>query len=111
MELPENLVNINTFPHHTGIYYEFWEHIKLTNTDWKLVTYVDLSQYESKFQTLMSSYKTTAQVCTTLQNKFSATELVHPCKQFDQSTLPYLFEIETNHDNIWSTIGQDTSTG
>ncbi|KAL4154336.1 hypothetical protein QTP88_000215 [Uroleucon formosanum] len=105
-QLPESL---NTFTDHTGMYYEFREHIKLTNTDWNLITFVDLSNFNSKFQLLRSTYKATAEVCTDLQYKDNVTEFWHPCKKFDQSINTYSFEIEANLDNIWTTIGQDTS--
>jgi len=91
------------------MYYEFREHIKLTNTDWNLITFVDLSNFNSKFQLLRSTYKGTAEVCTDLQYKVNVTEFWHPCKQFDQSINTYFFEIEANLENIWTTIGQDTS--
>jgi len=108
-QLPESLISLNTFPNHTGMYYEFREHIKLTNTDWNLITFVDLSNFNSKFQLLRSTYKATAEVCNELQYKVNVTEFWYPCKQFDQSVNTYLFEIEANLDNIWTTIGQDTS--
>jgi len=68
---------------------------------------VDLSNFSSKFQLLRSTYKATAEVCTDLQHKVNVTEFWYPCKQFDQSVNTYLFEIEANLDNIWTTIGQD----
>lgn len=109
IQLPEHLISLNTFPNHTGMYYEFREHIKLTHTEWNLITFVDLSNYSSKFQLLRSTYKATVEVCTQLQYKINVTEFGYPCKQFDQSVNPYLFEIEANLDNIWTTIGQDSS--
>lgn len=106
---PEQLISLNTFPNHTGMYYEFREHIKLTHTEWNLITFVDLSNYSSKFQSLRSTYKATAEICTQLQYKVNVTEFWYPCKQFDQSVNTYLFEIEANLNNIWTTIGQDSS--
>jgi len=106
-QLPERLISFSAFPNHTGMYYEFREHIKLTNIDWSLITFVDLSNYSSKFQLLRSTYKATAEVCTDLQNKVNVTEFWYPCKQFDQSVNTYLFEIEANLENIWTTIGQE----
>ncbi|KAL4085372.1 hypothetical protein QTP88_027231 [Uroleucon formosanum] len=40
---------------------------------------------------------------------FNVIEFWYPCKQFDKSINTYLFEIEANLDNIWTTIEQDTS--
>ncbi|KAL4104594.1 hypothetical protein QTP88_019888 [Uroleucon formosanum] len=60
-QLPESLISLNTFSDYTGMYYEFKEHIKLTNTDWNLITFVDLSNFNSKFQLLKSTYKATAE--------------------------------------------------
>ncbi|KAF0746819.1 Uncharacterized protein FWK35_00019772 [Aphis craccivora] len=108
-QLPERLISLNTFPNPTGMYYEFREYIKLTHTEWNLITFVDLSNYSSKFQSLRSTYKATAEVCTQLQYKVNATEFWYPCKQFDKSINTYLFEIEANLDSIWTTIGQDSS--
>lgn len=43
------------------------------------------------------------------QNKVSVAEFSHSCKQVDQSAITYLFEIEAKHDNIQSSLGQDSS--
>lgn len=103
---PEDLISISTFLHHTGMYYEFREQLKLTHTNWNLITLMDLSYYSSKFQLLMSSYKEIASVCIELQNKISVSEFLHPCRQFDQSVHTFLFENEANHEKNWSLIGQ-----
>ncbi|KAL4122764.1 hypothetical protein QTP88_015039 [Uroleucon formosanum] len=79
-QLPESLISLNTFSDHTGMYYEFREHIKLANTDGNLITFVDLSNFNSKFQLLRSTYKATAEICTDLQYKVNVTEFWHPCK-------------------------------
>jgi len=91
------------------MYHEFREYIKLTNTEWNLITFVDLSNFSSKFQLLRLTYKVTAEICNELQYKVNVTQFWYLCKQFDQSVNTYLFEIEANLDNIWTTIGKDTS--
>lgn len=37
------------------------------------------------------------------------TDLPKICKQFAQATLPYIFEIDTNHRNILLSIGQEVN--
>jgi len=65
---------------------------------------MDLYHYSSKFLTLLLYDKATAQICTDLQNRVSIAGFSYSCKQANQSTLMYLFEIEANHDNIWSSF-------
>lgn len=104
----ENLVDNVNLENHTGIYYEFQDKIKLSNSEWSLVTFVDLLPYKSKFSALMAWYNETTHICDNIKQKLSITEFTQACQQFDQSTLPYLFEIEANHDNIWLNLGHNT---
>lgn len=60
--------------------------------------------------TLASFYNSTTDVCNNLLQKFEHTDISHSCKQFAQATLPYLYEIDSNHKNILLTIGQEGST-
>ncbi|XP_050431523.1 uncharacterized protein LOC126840081 [Adelges cooleyi] len=91
------------------MYYEYQSKSRLSNFDWSLITFVDLSSYESKFQMLSSWYNETTQVCSNLKQKLSMSEFSQACQQFEQATLPYLFEIEANHDSIWLGLGLNTS--
>lgn len=97
---PDNLAHITNFPHHTGIYYEYRELLKLAHQEWNLINFIDLSQYNSKHQNLKSFYDETADVCKDVKNKISVSNFALACQQFSQTTHPYLMEIEANHANI-----------
>lgn len=40
---PDNLIHISNFLHHTGTYYKFQEHIKLINSNWSLINFINIS--------------------------------------------------------------------
>jgi len=74
-----------------------------------LVAYTDLTSFSSKCTTLREFCDATANICTQLSERFAKTDLPYGCKQFAQATIPYLFEIVNNHNNILAPIGEQTT--
>jgi len=81
--------------------------VRVTTSDWKLISYLDLSEYTTKYLTLSRLYNTTSQLCGELRQKIKNAETTHGCQQFAQATIPHLHEIELNHQNILDTIGNN----
>lgn len=78
--------------------------------DWDLIAYTDLTMYSSRYETLREFYDDTATTSQELSKNFENTELPLLCRQFAQSTIPYLYEIENNHNNILKSIGEISDT-
>jgi len=103
--------NIISFNHQQGLYYESYLQARVSHFKWDLVVYVDLTTHYSKYDTLITHYKETVQICDLMTEHFGSTEVSDTCeefkRQFTQSTLPYLYEIESNHCNVMLSIEQN----
>ena len=106
----DEAVNITKFDSHEGLYYQYVGTMKTSNSDWKLINYLDLDNYSTKYLTLSKLYYGTSQLCGELRQKLENNDTLYICHLFSQATLPYLYEIETNHQNILSTLGQSVDT-
>jgi len=78
--------------------------------DWDLIAYTDLTLYSSRYEILRELYDATANICQKLSEDFKKTEVPLLCRQFVQATIPYLYEIENNHNNILESIGEISDT-
>jgi len=106
----EEAVNITNFNSHEGLYYHYVGTMKTSNSEWKLINYLDLDNYSTKYLTLSKLYHSTSQLCGEIRQKLESNDSIYICQLFSQATLPYLYEIEINHQNILSTIGQSVNT-
>lgn len=107
---PTELVKITHFNNTEGLYYKFLDKVKITTSDWKLINYLDLSEYTAKYLTLSRLYNTTSLLCSELRQKINNSETTHSCQLFAQATIPHLHEIDRNHQNILSTIGNNVES-
>lgn len=109
--LVENIMaqdfDIVQFDSPQGLYYQYVGYVRTSHSNWDLVTYIDLDMYSAKYATLANYYNATASVCGDLSKKMENSDVLHSCKQFAQATLPYVYEIESNHRNIFLSIGQE----
>lgn len=101
-----NVYDTTSFIDHKGLYYQFNGNVRTSQTSWDLITYLDLNQY-NRYAMLIIYYNLTTDVCSNLPREMESTDVPQSCKQFAQATLPYLFEIETNHRNILLSISQE----
>lgn len=69
---------------------------------------MDFSEYSLRYATLLAYYNTTAEICQELQQNHVKTGITQTCRYFGQATAPYLYEIESNQQNIMSVIGYHT---
>jgi len=106
----DEAVNITKFDSHESLYYQYVGTMKTSNSDWKLINYLDLDNYSTKYLTLSKLYYGTSQLCGELRQKLENNDTLYICQLFSQATLPHLYEIETNHQNILSTLGQSVDT-
>ena len=106
----EEAANITSFDNHKGLYYQYLGTMKTSNSEWKLINYLDLDQYSTKYLTLSKLYNSTSQLCAEIRQKLESNDSIYICQLFSQATLPYLYEIEINHRNILSSIGQSVNT-
>lgn len=107
---PTEAANITDFNNHEGLYYQYLGTMKYSNSDYKLVNYLDLDQYSAKYLMLSELYNSTSHLCTDMRQKLEGNDSTFICHQFSQATLPYLYEIEVNHQNILSSIGQSVNS-
>lgn len=103
---PADVAKITYFNNYEGLYYKSLGNMKITNLDWKLISFLDLEQYTTEYLTLLKLYNRTSLLCTEGRQKSANPDTTHICHKFAQATLPYLNEIETNHQNILYSIGQ-----
>lgn len=78
--------------------------------DWDLIAYTDLTMNSSRYEVLREAYDATANTCKELSENLKKTEFPLVCQQFAQATIPYLYEIENNHNNILESIGEISDT-
>lgn len=104
---PPSAAKVTYFNHTNGLYQKFLDKMKITDSDWKLKFFLDLEYYTTRYLTLSNLYNNTSQICTELQQKIENPETTHGCQQFTHSTIPYLHEIDKNHQNLLSTIGKN----
>lgn len=57
---------------------------------------------------MLTYYNATVNICQELQQNHDKTDIPQNCCHFSQATAPYLYEIESNHENIMSAIGYQT---
>lgn len=104
----EPIFNITPFNNNQGLYYEAEGRVKLTSKSWELVTYINLQLHISEYQTIMSQYNATVQICNN-SIILGNLELYRVCdmfvQQFTQMTLKYFYEIESNYRNLMLVIG------
>jgi hypothetical protein len=94
-------INIMKFPQNNGLYFEFQNTIKNICMDWNLIAYTDLTLYSSKYEILKEYYDATTNICLQLSKQFEKTDLPLLCQQFARETIPYLYEIESNHNYVY----------
>jgi len=104
---PTDVAKITYFNNTEGLYYKFLGKLKVTDSDWKLINFLNLEHYTTKYMALFKLYNSTSQLCGEFRQKIENPENKHSCQQFAQSTIPYFHEIEQNHQNILSTIGNN----
>lgn len=75
-------VNITSFNHQQGLHYESYGQARVSHIKWDLVVYVDLTTHYSKYDTLMSHYKRTIQICDLMTEQFGSTEISITCEEF-----------------------------
>ena len=107
---PVDVVNITNFQNQQGFYYHQLGKLKTSYADWQLISYIDLDQYTTKYLALLGFYNNTSQLCSELRQKLENTDVTYNCRQFAQATIPYLYEIEVNHQDILSSIGHNHNT-
>jgi len=104
---PADVAAITHFNNTEGLYYKFLGKLKVTDSDWKLVNFLNLEDYTTRYLALSRFYNTTSQLCSEIRQKIENPENTQSCRQFAQATVPYLHEIDQNHHNILSTIGNN----
>lgn len=102
---PTDVAEVTYLNNTVGLYYNFLGKTKVTNSEWKLVNFLDLDYYTTRYLTLSRLYNTTSQLCGELRQIIEKPETTHSSQQFAQATIPYLHEIDKNHQNILSSIG------
>lgn len=92
-----------------GLYYEHHGQVRISPHNWNLITYLDLGIQASRYHTLLAQAQATTNACIRLAEDFEPTEIGNLCKQFlqqfKQTTLPHLYEIESNHRSMMLSIG------
>ena len=104
---PAEVAKITHFNKTIGLYYKFLGKLKVTDSEWKLINFLDLGYYTTRYLALSKFYNTTSQLCSEIRQKIENPENTNSCRQFAQATIPYFHEIDQNHQHILSTIGNN----
>jgi hypothetical protein len=103
---PADVAAITHFKNTEGLYYKFLAKLKVTGSDLKLINFLNLESYTTRYVALSRFYNTTSQLCSEIRQKIENPENTQSCRQFAQATA-YLHEIDQNYQNILSTIGDN----
>ncbi|KAE9525931.1 hypothetical protein AGLY_013980 [Aphis glycines] len=97
---------------HQGLYYEPHGQVGLSHLTWDLVVYVNLNEQLAEYDVLKFHYHKTAEYCTnhSENEKFSSIICNPFLQQFTTATLLYLYEIESNYQNLMIAIDYDQQT-
>jgi len=77
-----DVTRITYFNNTEGLYYKFLGKLKVTDSDWKLINFLDLGYYTTRYLALSKLYNTTFQLCSKIQQKIENTENMHSFRQF-----------------------------
>ena len=102
----ENLnknIHVTTLENTTGLYFESISPLRTSNTNWDFVTYVNLTTYYIKFQTLQSYFQSTSDICVLIKDQEDKT-LNEACITFMQTTYPIVHEIELNFNSVMKVL-------
>jgi len=97
---PASVAAITHFNNTEGLYYTFLCKLKVTDSDWKLKNFLNLEYYTTRYLALSRFYNTTSQLCSKIRHKIENPENTQSCRA-------YFHEIDQNHQNILSTIGNN----
>jgi len=106
----DSLAIVAIYQNYEGVYFKFSGNVRTSNAGWDLVTYIDFNKYVLRYTELESLYNNTADICSMITQNFENSDIPIPCQLFAQATLPYLFEIQVNHQTILSSIGPKIAT-
>lgn len=109
LELPDKQIKITELNRTIGLYFEAMGPVRTSFTNWDFVTYINLTSYYIKFQTLRNYVKETNDICLLLKGKGDNT-LTQACVNFIQSTLPFSHEIELNFHSTMRILGSDSNS-
>lgn len=95
--------NVSTIPHESGIYFENRGPLRLTNSDWKLLIYVNLDNYNIRYIETINFYNKTAKICETLRKENPET-FNTTCGNFVLTSASLLQEISRKRSNMLQSI-------
>lgn len=61
--------NISNIPHESGIYFENQGPLRLTNSDWKLLIYINLDNFNIRHKETINYYNKTVKICENLEKE------------------------------------------
>ncbi|XP_050528099.1 uncharacterized protein LOC126898201 [Daktulosphaira vitifoliae] len=103
----ENLkafINITEFNQTSGLYYESYGPLRISQSTWQLISYLDLKNYQQRHSLILGYYNQTVRHCRDASENSKDIKIATVCTQFVQITLPYLNEIEFNHITLSSML-------
>jgi len=96
-------IHVTNLKNAPGLYFESISPLRTSNTNWDFVTYVNLTTYDIKFQTLLSYFQSTSDICVLLKDQDDET-LNKACITFMQITYPFVHEIELNFFSVMKVL-------
>lgn len=83
--------------------------LRTSYTNWDFVTYLNLTTYSEKFQTLNKYFKLTGDLCLLLRGSENQT-LDYICEDFLQITHPFILEIQLNYNSVMRILAPENIT-
>lgn len=83
----------------SGIYFQSMGHMYLTNSNWRLLTYVNISNYNEKYLQIHEMLHQIQQSCQ-LGKELDIETGENPCTQYSYQSANFLNEINNNRNNV-----------
>lgn len=94
---------INKFQQPAGIYFQTIGNLGLSNTQWQLITYINITNYENKYNQVVSIVERVENSCK-LGEKLEIQNIEHRCNQYRQQAKELLTEIKNDNEHILKVI-------
>lgn len=94
--------NVSPVTDTTGLYYENEGTLKITNTNWDIMTYMNISNINDKLTTLRTYFNRITDLCNSVQSIITKTR----CDDINNTITTLLEEIEIRKNHYYMIIGE-----
>lgn len=98
---------INYIQQPAGFYFQTIGKLELSNTQWQLLTYINITNYEAKYDQIGDIIKRVEKSCQ-LGHQLEIQGIQHTCNQYRHQASIFLTEINNNKEHIIKVIERPT---